>query len=81
MKITVPLSALAFVFAMGAASAETDTTGQERAPCNELVALFMELARRSGQPASEAEARQEVLEDNPSQSECASMLALFPPLE
>ncbi|MEO0670030.1 MAG: hypothetical protein AAFZ99_19105 [Pseudomonadota bacterium] len=46
--------------------------------CQQLVALFMELAERSGEVVTEAEARAEVMSENPADSDCAAMLALFP---
>jgi len=45
--------------------------------CDALVALFVELAARSGETVSEAEARVELLSENPTEAECQAMLALF----
>ncbi|MEL6689392.1 MAG: hypothetical protein AAFP28_03655 [Pseudomonadota bacterium] len=81
MRTKISVAAAALALLVGSADAQTNSSGEELAPCDQLVALFMELARRSGSPVSEAEARQEVLQDNPTQAECAAMLALFPPLE
>lgn len=45
--------------------------------CDRLVALYMELAKRSGETVTEAQTRAEVLSENPTEAECAAMLALF----
>jgi len=54
---------------------------EEKTECDKLVALFVELGRRSGETVSEAEARAKVLSENPTEAECAAMLALFPAQE
>ncbi|MEL7091126.1 MAG: hypothetical protein AAFN94_05260 [Pseudomonadota bacterium] len=46
--------------------------------CDKLIALFIELAKRSGETVTEAQARAEVMSENPSDADCAAMLALFP---
>ena len=46
-------------------------------PCDQLVALFIELAERSGETVTEAEARTEVMAENLTDAECAAMQALF----
>ena len=46
--------------------------------CQELIALFIELAERSGETVTPAQARAEVMSENPANSDCAAMLALFP---
>lgn len=50
---------------------------EEPSGCDALVALFIELGERSGETVSEAEARAEVLSENPTEAECLAMLALF----
>lgn len=49
--------------------------------CEELVLLFIELGKRSGQDVTLEQARAEVLSENPSNEECQAMLALFPKLD
>ena len=60
------------------ASAQNSTDAPN---CEKLVALYIELAKRSGETVTEASARAEVLSDNPTDAECAAMLALFPSVE
>ncbi|MEL6889071.1 MAG: hypothetical protein AAFO86_10230 [Pseudomonadota bacterium] len=50
----------------------------DKPACQQLVALFMELAERSGEVVTEDEARAEVMSEDPGDAECAAMLALFP---
>ena len=49
----------------------------EETSCDRLVALFIELGARSGETVTEAEARAEVLSENPTEADCQAMLALF----
>jgi len=49
----------------------------EIAPCDQLVALFIKLAEKSGETVTEAEARAEVMSESPSEAQCAAMQALF----
>ena len=56
-----------------AAPAQDDTMSN----CEKLVALFVELADRSGETVTQAEAQAEVMSENPSEQECAAMLEMF----
>ena len=51
---------------------------QTQSQCDELVALYVELAERSGETVTLEEARAKVLSENPTDAECGMMLALFP---
>lgn len=56
------------------AFAQTTTEGSS---CDALIALFIELGELSGETVTEAEARAEVMSENPSEAECQAMLSLF----
>ncbi|MEO0917560.1 MAG: hypothetical protein AAFY31_11360 [Pseudomonadota bacterium] len=45
--------------------------------CDQLIMLFIELGNMSGETVTEDEARAEVMSENPSEAECAAMLAMF----
>ncbi|WP_299692700.1 hypothetical protein [uncultured Tateyamaria sp.] len=53
-------------------------TLENKPACEELIALFIVLAEKSGETVSNASAQAEVMSENPSDAECAAMLALFP---
>lgn len=73
MKHMLATALLLILFATGAGA--TDAASAK--PCDQMVALFIKLAKLSGDTVTEAEARAEVLADNPTQAECAAMLAMF----
>ncbi|WFE91746.1 hypothetical protein K1718_10405 [Roseibium porphyridii] len=65
--LTLSLSAAVSV------ASETDT----KLTCEKLVALYIELGKSSGQAVSKEAARAAVMSENPSDADCAAMLALF----
>ena len=52
---------------------ETDT----KPTCEKLISLYIELGKSSGQAVSKEAARAAVMSENPSDADCAAMLALF----
>ena len=72
----IRLLATAFFASLATLPANADATANKPA-CKELVALYLELAKRSGETVSETEATREVMAENPGNAECAAMLALF----
>ncbi|MEL6882916.1 MAG: hypothetical protein AAFP87_00300 [Pseudomonadota bacterium] len=50
---------------------------QDTPKCQELIALFLELAERSGETVTPQAARAEVMAENPTDQECAAMIELF----
>lgn len=70
----VCLAALALSLSAAAAIAnETDT----KPTCEKLIALYIELGKSAGQAVSKEAARAAVMSENPSDADCAAMLALF----
>nr|WP_319386682.1 hypothetical protein [uncultured Roseibium sp.] len=73
MKI-VCLAVLALSLYVAAAKAD----GKDAKPtCEKLIALYIELGKSSGQAVSKEAARAAVMSENPSDADCAAMLALF----
>lgn len=50
---------------------------EDMSNCDQLVALFIELGKRSGETVTAEQAKAEVMSENPSEAECGAMLALF----
>ena len=68
---------IAFLFAVLLTLPEFAEAKEDLSNCDQLVALFIELAERSGETVTKEQAKAEVMSENPSQAECGAMLALF----
>ena len=51
---------------------------RDKPACKKLEALYISLAEKSGETASEADVKEAVYGENPSNADCAMMLSLFP---
>lgn len=54
---------------------------QDRPACKALEAVFVELGKRSGEVPTDAQVKEAVYGENPTNADCQAMLALFPKIE
>lgn len=73
----IKIQAISATILLGLAQAgwcnETD-----KPSCEKLEALYITLAEKSGEEVNEAEVKEAVYGENPSDADCALMLSLFP---
>jgi len=73
------LASVLGLFVMASArSLFADETGIERPSCKALEEVYIAIAEAAGEKVSETELQAAIYSENPTDAECAAMLAMFP---